>query len=193
MNYDYESLGEASMMPLRLPVLEDYTGVQIVGWYGKVGTEMRKKRDHYERSGNRPLADKLSAFLRTWENNPVTGSINRETLEMYKAASLVLGNDTNHDIGSFFRALTTEIDKVIAQTEQLPPAEGDSTATPTGRAGKSFSSGPLTSFGGEEGPPVPEPEGGPAEPEGGPEAPQGNEPGGPDTPDEEPGPPPPGI
>ncbi len=184
---DYETLGQSQLIPFRVPLVEDYSGVQIVGWYGKVGTEMRKKRDHYERSGNRILADKITAFLKTWDANPLSGSINRETLEMYKAASLILGNDSNHDIGSFFRSLTTEIDKVIAQTEQLPPAEGDSTATPTGRASTSFGSAPMTSFGGEEnGPsgPIPvEPESGQEEPAGGAETDQETEP--------TPGPPPP--
>ena len=188
---DYETLGLSQLIPFRVPLIEDYSGVQIVGWYGKVGTELRKKRDHYERSNNRILADKITAFLKTWDANPLSGSINRETLEMYKAASLILGNDSNHDIGSFFRSLTTEIDKVIAQTEQLPPAEGDSTATPTGRASTSFGSAPMTSFGGEEdGPSGPSP----LEPE----SDEGAEPepaGGTETPDQEteptPGPTPP--
>ena len=156
---DYENMAMASLIPMRTPILEDYTGVQIVSWYGQVGTEMRKKRDHYEKSDNRVLADKITAFLRTWDNNPITGSINRETLEMYKAASLILGNDTNHDIGSFFRALTTEIDKVIAQTEQLP-ADGQS-AEPAPRAKSFGGGGPTPSFGGEETGPPAGPEGPP--------------------------------
>ena len=91
--HDYESLGYINFDSICAPLLEVFAGTAIVGWYGKIERQLVNLLADAEKARNFPFADKIREFLKIWRTNELTGSINRETLEILKTASDLLAID----------------------------------------------------------------------------------------------------
>lgn len=103
-----------------LPVLlEAYSGVAIVGWWNQIKFQLARMIEEQESTRNDDYARLLRGFLNTWEANPMTGSINRETLELLKAAADPLAK-LDWNPASYFQGVYTSLDRLIADQEQLP-------------------------------------------------------------------------
>ena len=121
MNCDYESWGQEQIIadqeqPM---LLEAYQGAQIVAWYGNIERQISGLIERYESTRNFPYVDKLRAFLNTWRQYPITGSINRETLDPLESACNILAVDS-WKLSNFYSNLRDQIRKLIASEEQLP-------------------------------------------------------------------------
>jgi hypothetical protein len=184
--HDYESLGRVDYSRHEAAILETYSGVDIIKWHGRITDQLVKMVEEAEKGRNFVYADKVREFLKTWRSNEITGSINRETLEVLKAACDILAVD-NWNFRSYFHSLATQIKVLIGSEEQLPRDADMSQNEPlAGTGGAGRGAPPMSpSFGpegapGEEGGPeggVP-PEGAPGEPGGTPapgEVPPGEE------------------
>jgi len=174
--HDYESFGNVDFTRHSAVILETYSGVDIIKWHGRITDQLVKMVEEAEKGRNFVYADKVREFLKTWRANEITGSINRETLEVLKAASDILAVD-NWNFRSYFHSLATQIKVLIGSEEQLPRDVDMSQNEPmagTGGAGRgappmSPSFGPEGKPPGEEGAPGEDgmpPTGAPGEPGG---------------------------
>ena len=116
---DYESMGYVNF---RQSLAEAFTGTSIVAWQGKIERQMVTLIADAEKGRNYPYADKLREFLKIWRANEITGSINRETLEILKSASDILAVD-HWDMAAYFGSLRDQLKVLIASEEQLPRME----------------------------------------------------------------------
>lgn len=168
MRHSYEDWGAATAAPPALDMLEAFNGVSIVRWFNTVKFKLQKMIEEQEANRNHEYANLVRTFLNTWQANPITGSINRETLEILKAASEPL-SVMKWAPASYFQGLATSIDELIADQEQLP--SGVPTDQNGGFAGGAgFSAPPM---GGDFGPEEENPLG--EEPTPGDEGPPGEE------------------
>jgi hypothetical protein len=138
--------------PETVPLLDSYSGASIVRWYNSIKFKLREMIRHQEANRNFEYADLLRTFSNTWEKNALTGSINRETLDVLKAGSEPYAKmDWNQQ--TFFAGLNTSLDELIADQEALPTGvDTDQNMPMAGGAGGSMP--PLgTDFGPEEEPP----------------------------------------
>ena len=119
MHHSYEDWAASVQAPVQQDVLEAFSGVSIVGWSRSVGFKLRKMIKAEEANRNYEYANLLQNFLNTWEKHSITGSINRETLEILKAAAEPLAV-MNWRPSSYFEGLATSLDQLIADQEQLP-------------------------------------------------------------------------
>ncbi len=118
--HDYESLATVNHSEQYHPALmEAYSGAQIVGWYGNIQHQLERMLDEQEAARNYVYADKIREFLKVWRGNELTGSINRETLEVLKTACSMLGVD-KWNLKNYFSTLRDQIRKLIASEEELP-------------------------------------------------------------------------
>jgi len=184
----YEDMAHSSATPERTPVLEAFSGTDIVRWYNTIKFKLRDMISKQEANRNQEYADLLRTYANTWEANPITGSINREVIELLKAAGEPYSKmDWNQQ--SFFIGLVTSLDELLADQEQLPTGVDTEQNMPmAGGAGAS-----MPPMGNDFGPGQEPPEGmgAPGEEGGGPEPAPGEQ-GATEPPPGEPGEPIPG-
>jgi hypothetical protein len=163
---DYESLGYTSTIQSENPaILEGYSGEQVVSWYGGIEGQLEKLVRQYESGRNYPYVDKIRAFLGTWRQYQLTGSINRESIDPLEAAANVLAVD-GWKLADYFRSLRDQLRRLTASEEQLPRGDYE-------KPRKKKNVSPPSSFGPEPTPEeTPQPTEG-TEPEK-PEAPMGS-------------------
>jgi hypothetical protein len=119
--HDYESMGQQLDFSQRSPLLlEAYAGTSIVQWYGNIERQLGRLLDDAEKGRNWPYADKVREFLRIWRDNEITGSLNRETLDILKSC---LGRARGRFVEPqelFFSNLRDQLRKLVASEEELP-------------------------------------------------------------------------
>lgn len=118
--HDYESMGRHLDFSQRdCALLEAYSGTSIVQWYGNIERQLSGLLDDAEKGRNWPYADKVREFLRVWRDNEITGSLNRETLDILKSASDMLAVDP-WNLKNYFSNLRDQLRKLVASEEELP-------------------------------------------------------------------------
>lgn len=100
-------------------LLEAWRGDAIVMWYGNIERQLERVLEEQEATRNFPYADKIRAFLQTWRANEITGSLNRETLELLKTAAQMLSVD-KWNLKNYFSVLRDQLNRLIASEEELP-------------------------------------------------------------------------
>ena len=151
--HDYESMGYLNFRLKRPDILEAYAGTEIVKWHGRIERQLVNLLTDAEKGRNYTYADKLREFLKIWRANEITGSINRETLEVLKAAADVLSVDT-WDMAAYFGSLRDQLRVLIASEEQLPRGADMGNEPTAGGMGGGAGGPPMApSFGPEEAPP----------------------------------------
>ena len=188
---DYESMGFRDLRVHKPESLnEAFAGTAIVKWQGNIERQLVNLLGDAEKGRNYPYADKLREFLKIWRGNEITGSLNRETLEILKSASDILAVD-QWDMSAYFSSLKDQLKVLIASEEQLPRGMEEPGNDPMagGHGGGGGGAPPMNpSFGAEDKPPGGAGGGGDADagglpggpeggPEGGPGGPEGGEPG----------------
>lgn len=121
---DYESLavvGERILHDSEPPELlsETLAGSQVVGWYSQIEDFLQKQLDNQEAARNHENADRLRAFLNTWRENELTGSISVDQLRPLKAAA-EQGAAVKSGLRTIFTSILRNLRKLIADEEQLP-------------------------------------------------------------------------
>ena len=105
--------------PATVSIPEAYSGPAIVRWYQTLKYKLRTLIQAQEANRNNEYADLLRTYSNIWEKYPITGSMNRETLEVLKSsAEPYTKMDWNQQ--SFFVGLVTSLDELIADQEALP-------------------------------------------------------------------------
>lgn len=171
--HDYESLGFLDWKLRHPEIMEAFQGTAIVGWYGKIEGQLVNMLNDAEKGRNFTYADKLREFLKIWRANEITGSINRETLEILKGASDILAVD-QWNFNAYFRSLRDQLKVLIASEEQLPRGMEEPGNAPMAGGGGGGGAPPMSpAFGAEENAP-----GGEGGAGGLPEMPGGGEAGG---------------
>lgn len=117
--HDYENWGRINFDQHRAELLETYSGTDIIKWHGRIGDQLVGLMDDSEKGRNFPYYDKLRKFLDIWRSNEITGSINRETIEILKSAADILAVD-NWNLRIYFSSLATQLKVLIGSEEQLP-------------------------------------------------------------------------
>jgi hypothetical protein len=118
--HDYESL--SILRPVeeaRVPVLEVLQGSAVVSWYSQIESFLQRKLDDAEMARNNENADRLRAFLITWRDNELTGSVSVDALKPLKAAAEQAAS-VNDGLRSIFTSILANVRKLIADEEQLP-------------------------------------------------------------------------
>ena len=152
--HDYESLADYDSNRW---VVEAYAGTAIVQWAGNIERQLTRMLEENEASRNFVYADKIRTFLKTWRANEITGSLNRDSIQILSAATEQLAVDPwNH--GNYFSNLRDQLRKLLASEEQLPRVAtepDEKMGGPGGGAGMG-SMPPLTpEFGAEKEAPAP--------------------------------------
>lgn len=184
--YDYETMGYIDWRRRQPETLhEAFSGTAIVAWSGKIERQLVNMLQDAEKGRNYVYADKIREFLKIWRANEITGSLNRETIEILKAASDILAVD-QWDFAAYFGSLKDQLKVLIASEEQLPRGMEEPGNEPMAGGGGGGGAPPMSpAFGpGEEPPPGAEggaggmpPAGAGGEPPPGEEgAPEGEEP-----------------
>lgn len=172
--HDYESMGMVDFSRVNPPLLESYSGTGIVQWYGNIERQLQNLLSDQEKAKNYPYTDKVRKFLEIWRANEITGSINREVLEIIKSAADVLAVD-NWNLTNYFSNLRDQLRKLIASEEQLPRGMDANQNDPMAGGMGGRSAPPLSpGFGPEKDEPG---AGGPEVPGADTEEPQDGEPG----------------
>lgn len=117
--HDYESMGYLDLSTRRAELLEAFAGTAIVAWHGKIERQLVNLLNDAEKGRNYTYADKIREFLKIWRANEITGSINRETLEILKSAADILSVDT-WNLAAYFGSLKDQLRVLVASEEQLP-------------------------------------------------------------------------
>jgi hypothetical protein len=118
--HDYESLGTLRTLENVLPpLLEAFSGQAIVSWYGTIENQLQQKLDDQEAARNFENADRIRAFLNTWRDNEITGSINIDELEPLKAAA-EQQSSAKWPLRNYFSSLLNQLRRLIASEEELP-------------------------------------------------------------------------
>ena len=72
-----------------------------------------------EKANNYTFANRLRTFLKTWKDNPIDGSLNRETIMLLASAADQWSADP-WDLQTYFLSLRTSLNKLVASEEELP-------------------------------------------------------------------------
>jgi hypothetical protein len=151
--HSYESLAH---LDSNRWVLEAFSGTSIVQWYGNIERQLTRMLEENEAARNFVYADKIRTFLKTWRENEITGSLNRDSIEILKSATEQLAVDP-WNLGNYFSNLRDQLRKLLASEEQLPRVAtepSEKMGGPGGGAGLG-SMPPLTpEFGAEKEAPV---------------------------------------
>jgi hypothetical protein len=195
--HDYESYAHLDFNQADCALLEAYSGTAIVQWYGNIERQLGRLLEDAEKGRNWPYADKIREFLRIWRDNEITGSLNRETLDILKSASDVLAVDS-WNLKNYFSNLRDQLRKLIASEEELPRDLDMNANDPMKGGGGGRGAPPMSpSFGPQDEPPggdmeqppqddLPQPEGQPGmDQEGGGDEMGGGIEGGPPGPGDE--------
>lgn len=105
-------------------VPEAYSGTSIVQWYGNIERQLSRMLDENEAIRQYSYADKIREFLKIWRTNEITGSLNRETIEVLNSAAQVLAVDT-WNLADYFSNLRDQLRKLLASQEELPTVPMD--------------------------------------------------------------------
>jgi len=100
-------------------ILEGFSGVKIVQWFGQIERQMQNMLKEQEAASNWPYADKIRTYLKTWRSNEITGSINRETLEVLQSPLELMAVD-DWSLANYFSNLRDRLRTLIASEEELP-------------------------------------------------------------------------
>jgi hypothetical protein len=114
----YEDWGQFEH-PYDCELLEAYSGVSAVSWYGSIERQLVGMESTYKSARNDNYAVKIHQFLQTWRDNEITGSINRETVEVLKSATEQLAVDPWR-LANYFSNLRDQLRKLLASMEELP-------------------------------------------------------------------------
>lgn len=117
--HDYESMGCVNFNQEGPALLEAFSGTAVVQWYGNIERQLGRLLGDAEKGRNYPYADKLRTFQKIWRDNEITGSMNRETLDVLKSSADVLGVD-NWNLSNYFSNLRDQLRKLVASEEELP-------------------------------------------------------------------------
>jgi hypothetical protein len=118
--HDYESWGSVqNIEESQVPVLETLSGSQVVSWYTMIEDFLQRKLDDQEAARNHENADRLRAFLNTWRDNELTGSISVDQLRPLKAAAEQAAA-IKSSLRPIFTSILRNLRKLIADEEQLP-------------------------------------------------------------------------
>ncbi len=152
--HDYESMGWRNVQQTKPVLVESYEGTAIVQWYGNIERQLKEMLADTEKGRNFPYADKIREYLKVWRSNEITGSINRETVDILKSAADMLSVD-NWNLSNYFSNLRDQLRKLVASEEQLPRDGGEGNDPMRGGGGGAGGSSPPMSptFGAEEEPP----------------------------------------
>ena len=120
---------------------EAYSGQNIVQWYGNIERQLTRMLEENEASRNFVYADKLRQFIKTWRENEVTGSLNRDTLQILKTATEQLAVDS-WNLANYFSNLRDQLRKLLASEEELPRG-GDELDSKMGGPGGGAGGGSL--------------------------------------------------
>jgi len=158
--HDYESLAYMGR-PTHCPIWEAWRGTDIVRWFGQIERQLEDKLKEMEASRNFDYAGRIRKYLEIWRSNEITGSINRETLEVLKAPLEVMAIESWSQ-ADYFGNLRDRLRTLIAAEEELPRGtEMDTGGEPMGGGGAGGRGAPplSPSFGPEdEAPGEPNPE-----------------------------------
>jgi hypothetical protein len=151
---DYESLGTIqNIEEAEVPVLETLSGSQVVSWYTMIEDYLQRKLDDQEAARNHENADRLRAFLNTWRDNELTGSISVDQLRPLKAAAEQAAA-IKSSLRPIFASLLRNLRKLIADEEQLPRGVDTDAVNPMAGGGLGGGAPPMSpDFGPEEEPP----------------------------------------
>ena len=116
---DYDSIAYLSESIRDSRIVEVYSGEGIVGWHGNIERQIDRMLTTYEAARNRPYTDKLSAYLKIWRKNPLSGSINVEDINALNGGAEVLAVD-NWNLKDYFSNLRDQLNKLKASEEELP-------------------------------------------------------------------------
>jgi len=121
MKHTYEDMEFNRMQAAtRTPVLlEGYSGVKIVQWAGQIERQMQQMLKEQETANNWPYADKIRKYLEIWRSNEITGSLNRETLEVLQSPLELMAVD-DWSLANYFSNLRDRLRTLIASEEELP-------------------------------------------------------------------------
>lgn len=147
---------------------EAFEGTAIVQWYNNIERQLTRMLEENEAARNFNYADQIRTFLKTWRENEITGSMNRETIQILKASAEQLSVQA-WNLANYFSNLKTQLAKLVASEEQLPRVASEPNNKMGGPGGGAPGGAlpPLSpEFGPEETPPGAAPGGGP-EPAGG--------------------------
>lgn len=168
--HDYESMGMLDFSIRTAGLCEAFAGTSVVSWHGRIERQLVNLLNDAEKGRNYAYADKLREFLKIWRANEITGSINRETLEILKSASDILSVD-QWNLATYFGSLKDQLKVLIASEEQLPRGMEEPGNDPFAGGGGGRGAPPMSpAFGPKEKPP-----GGMEEPALGKEPPAGQE------------------
>lgn len=120
---DYDSIAYMLESSRNWSITEVYSGEGIVGWHGNIERQLDRMLTTYEAARNQPYSDKLSAILKIWRNNPMSGSINVEDIEKLLGGIEVLAVDNWH-LQNYFSNLRDQLRRLKASEEEMP--RGDS-------------------------------------------------------------------
>lgn len=149
---NFNSYEDAGYSPAhKSEILEGYRGTDIVGWYSNIEAQLVRMLDEQEGNRNFEYADKLRNYLKTWRDNEITGSINREDVAILKATAEGLAVD-NWGLNNYFTHLKSSLARLIASEEELPRGMDAGANDPFG-GGSPGGGGPSLSpeFGSEAG------------------------------------------
>lgn len=151
--HDYESLGFITEGDRFTPFLpEAYSGSSIVTWYSTIENQLQNKLDDQSAARNHENADRLRAFLKTWRENEISGSLNIDELETLKAAAEQQAS-TKWGLQNYFSSLLSQLRRLIASEEELPRGAGMDQLDPMGGGGIGRSAPPMSpDFGPEKEP-----------------------------------------
>jgi len=148
--HDYESMGLLDLSIRRAELVEAFAGTAVVGWHGKIERQLVNLLNDAEKGRNYAYADKVREFLKIWRANEITGSINRETLEILKSAADILSVD-QWNLSAYFGSLKDQLKVLIASEEQLPRGAEDTGNEPFAGGGGGGGAPPMApSFGPDE-------------------------------------------
>lgn len=116
---DYEYLGHLSSVQYSPHILEAYAGADIVQWWGNILHQLGDMKTRAEETGNDEYVSLLARFIRTWNENELTGSVNAEDVKSLKTASEWAGA-LPWNFSNYFQALSNWLRRLQASIEQLP-------------------------------------------------------------------------
>lgn len=131
--HTYEDMGHLDTARF---VPEAFAGTAIVQWYNNIERQLTRMLEENEAARNFNYADQIRTFLKTWRENEVTGSMNRETINVLKASTEQLSVQS-WNLANYFSNLKTQLAKLLASEEQLPRVAtepGDKMGGPGGGA-----------------------------------------------------------
>src|SRR5207253_948569 len=108
----------------------------------KIDNQLVTMIEKSKKDQNKDEMVKLAQFQRTWRSHKITGSINREDVEVLETAASQLGVEASWNLSGYFRALGMSLAQIIAGEEELPRIENPQEPRLRGKV-----SPPMSSFG----------------------------------------------